>query len=420
MDTTISYSEHGLRAREPVITDLMLRALGNTELLSLAAGFTDNETLPGELIEKAVHQLRREDPGQTFLQYGPNRGRPGLLHQTAAYLDGLEAGTKLADEASIFICNGSQQALYLAVQTLCDPGDVILVETPTYFVFLEMLAGLGVKPVAIPAREDGAPDWEALPGLLRSLPRERVKALYLVSYFSNPSSRSLSEREKSTLAGILQREDFLMPVLEDAAYRELWFDQPHEAPSLFAMQEWEAFPKLYCGTFTKPFATGLKIGYGVCSDSEWRQRMLWLKGHQDFGSAHFNQAILETVLANGDYPKHLERLRAHYRSKARTMGAALENSGLRERGWSWEAPRGGLYYWLRGPDHLDTAIGSPFCDACVDAGVLYVPGDLCFSEGTMKNHVRLSFGSLPEPKLGAAVERFASVAPGTNDSSGGG
>lgn len=253
---------------------------------------------------------------------------------------------------------------------------------------------------------------EAFAAVLNSLPREKVKGLYMVSYFSNPSSRSLSLEEKAGLARVLREVEFMVPVLEDAAYRELWFDKPHPAPDVFGVDEFDEFPKLYCGTFTKPFATGLKIGYGRCSDREWLQRMLWLKGHQDFGSSNFAQAILEQVLSGDKYAGHLQRLRAHYREKARIMGEALCGSLLAKHGWSWNEPDGGLYYWMKGPAHLDTAIGSPFCDACVAAGVLYVPGDLCFSEGTLKNHVRLSFGSLPADRLAPAVERFCAAVEG--------
>ena len=310
--------------------------------------------------------------------------------------------------------NGSQQALYLAMQALCDPGDVILVQQPTYFVFLELLRGLGIEAISMPVCADGGIDMEALPGFLLNLKSrykvQRIKAVYLNSYFCNPSSRSMSVEEKRTFGRVLHKNGLVLPVLEDAAYRELWFGKPWPAPSVFSLPEYEDFPKLYLGTFTKPFATGLKVGYGICSDEEWLGKMLSLKGHQDFGSAHFNQAILETVMAADEYRPHLERLRAHYLAKAKIMGDVLGASPLRSLGWEWETPQGGLYYWLKAPESFDLSIGSAFCERCVSDGVLYVPGDLCMAENKPKNRARLSYGSLAKEKLEEATMRFIRVA----------
>ena len=179
---------------------------------------------------------------------------------------------------------------------------------------------------------------------------------------------------------------------------------------MLALEAWNEFPKLYTATLTKPFATGLKVGYGLCSDREWLGKMLHVKGHQDFGSANFNQAILEHALASGDYDRQLALLRPAYARKMRALHAALVAGGLREHGWRWDEPAGGLYLWLRAPETIDTGLDSAFCRACLDAGVLYVPGELCFGDRVVKNHIRLSFGVLDEAALAEAGARFARVA----------
>jgi 2-aminoadipate transaminase len=176
------------------------------------------------------------------------------------------------------------------------------------------------------------------------------------------------------------------------------------------MRAWAAFPKLYLSTLTKPFASGLKVGYAVCTDPDWRARMLHVKGHHDFGSANFNQAICEHVLANGAFDAQLARIRPAYESKMRALHEALEREGLRKLGWHWEVPEGGLYLWLRAPAALDTGLESRFCHACIEAGVLYVTGDHCFGDDPPRNHARLSFGVLAEPELAVAAQRFVAVA----------
>lgn len=410
-----AFSRLGLRAQPPTIARLMTLALENPALLSLAAGFTDNVTLPVAAVQSAVAALAQSPGDPEYLQYGTNRGRPGLRRLLAARLCGLEAGLdpKTVNDG-FFITNGSQQALYLAMQVLCEPGDIVLVDRPSYFVYLEMLAGLGVRALSLPVDFGGRIDGVALDTLLSALisrgEGSRIKAVYFVSYFSNPSARSLDESEKTAIATSLAKAGLIVPVVEDAAYRELHFAQPHAAASVLTLPAWRRFPRLYLSTLTKPFATGLKIGYGTCTDADWLARLLHVKGHHDFGSANFNQAICEQVLANGGLDAQLAVIRPAYERKMRALNDALVAEGLRELGWNWAVPTGGIYLWLAGPAGIDTGMTSGFCRACIEAGVLYVPGDLCFGDNPPRNYARLSFGVLGEKDLAEAARRFVSVA----------
>ncbi len=412
---SITFSKIGREIQSPVIVDLMARALANPELLSLAAGFTDNAVLPRELVGRFATELTQVGQADEPLQYGPNQGRLRLRElscEVIASHPGENAGA--FDPEQMFITNGSQQALYLAVQALCDFGDIVLVEEPSYFVCLEMLKGLGIRPIGIPCDDAGAIQPEAMEALLKKLDadgeRERVKAVYLVSYFCNPSSRSLELEEKQAVAKVLLDAGYVVPVMEDAAYRELYFDAPHAAPSIISMPEFDAFPKLYLGTYTKPFATGLKVGYGLCTHPEWLEKILGIKGHQDFGSAHFNQALIERVLDAGLYAEHLVGIRKHYAHKAQVLEAELIAGGLPERGWRWETPKGGLIIWARAPAGSDLRMESVFCQRCIEQGVLYVPGNLCFSSGEPWHCARLASGALPEDRLREAAQRFVAVA----------
>lgn len=412
---TPAFSSLGLRSQPPTIARLMNLAIENPALLSLAAGFTDNATLPVAAVRSAMDALATSSGEPEYLQYGTNRGRTGLRRLLAERLCGLEAGLDLkAVNEGFFITNGSQQALYLAMQVLCEPGDIVLVDRPSYFVYLEMLAGLGVRALSLPVDCDGRIDGVALDNLLSALVARgegsRIKAVYFVSYFSNPSARSLEEGEKTAIAASLAKAGLIVPVVEDAAYRELHFQQPHAAASVLTLPAWRRFPRLYLSTLTKPFATGLKIGHGTCTDADWLARILHVKGHHDFGSANFNQAVCEQVLANGGLDEQLAIIRPAYERKMRTLHEALIAEGLRELGWSWAVPAGGLYLWLMGPTGIDTGMTSGFCRACIETGVLYVPGELCFGDNPPRNYARLSFGVLGEKDLAEAARRFVSVA----------
>ena len=411
----VRYSALGDRVRDPVIVQLMKTALSRPGMLSLAAGFTDNAVLPAGLVLREVERLTDRAGLPEYLQYGINPGRPGLREQVAQFLSTYPGEDNLnLDPEQVIITNGSQQALYLSVQVLCDPGDVILVERPSYFVFLEMLKGLGVEAVSIPAREDGSMDIEGLRGMLSGFTERgeqgRLKAIYCIGYFANPSSRCVPEADKRQLGLLLQEMDYALPVIEDAAYRELYYESPYSAKSILSLPEFDGLPSLYTGTFTKPFATGMKVGYACCTDSSWLKKILNVKGHHDFGTANFNQAIIESVLQQGLYPGFLEGLRVHYRKKMQLLDEALRDGGLLSAGWTWDFPQGGLLLWLRGPNGLDTSIGSPLSEACLKKNVLYVPGDLCFADEVPLNYVRLSIGALAEEQLEEAARRFAAAA----------
>jgi 2-aminoadipate transaminase len=409
------FSSLGQRAEPPTIARLMTMALENPGLLSLAAGFTDNATLPTALVADAARALASRTGEPEHLQYGTNQGRGGLRRLLAERMATVETGIDAVEtQRALFITNGSQQALYLAVQVLCEPGDIVLVDRPSYFVFLEVLKGLGVEARSLPTDPTGHIDGAALDRMLGELHRSgkaaRVKAVYFVSYFSNPSARSLEEAEKTEIAVALRRHDLVVPVIEDAAYRELYFTTPHAARSVVTLPAWAPFPKLYTATLTKPFATGLKVGFGLCSDDAWLRKMLHVKGHHDFGTANFSQALLEHALASGGYDAQLRRIRPAYEAKMRALHEALEATGLRSSGWYWSQPAGGLYLWLRAPENLDTSLDSAFCRACLEAGVLYVPGELCFGDEAPRNFARLSFGVLGERDLVEAGRRFGATA----------
>lgn len=418
----------GRRARPPAITALMQTALETPGLLSLAAGFTDNATLPATALAEALAGLRAGAADTEFLQYGTNAGRPGLRAALAARVLAQDAGPAApppapgavaARAAETFVTNGSQQALYLAIQTLCEPGDLVLVDRPSYFVFLELLGGLGVEARSLPVDAAGRLDPEALGVMLRQLhaagERPRLKAVYFVSWFSNPSGRTLAPAERRALAATLRAEDCVVPVIEDAAYRELGFDPAAASaqPGVLGDPSWDGFPRLYTGTLTKPFATGLKVGYGLCDDPRWRAAMLHVKGHHDFGTANFAQALLEHALATGAFDAQLDRLRRAYREKRDALHAALARGGLAALGWRWRVPEGGLYLWLEGPAGLETGGDSEFCRTCLEERVLYVPGELCHGDQAPKNTVRLSYGVLSPAALAEAGARFCRAAERT-------
>lgn len=412
---TPALSALGQRARLPAVARLMKSALENPNLLSLAAGFTDNSTLPLAEFVAAAQSLAARAGEPEYLQYGTAQGRPELRRMLATRLKYWEP--TLVDnsiESRFMITNGSQQALYIAVQSLCNPGDIVLVDRPSYFAFLDVVSGLGARCRSLPFDSAGRLAESELDAFLTELKcsgdAARVKAVYLVSYFSNPSGRSLAEADKAMLGRVLARHDLIVPLLEDVAYRELFFDTPHSSRSGLTLPEWQGFPQVYFATLTKPFSTGAKVGYAYCTDGKWLAQMLAIKGTHDFGTSNYAQALFEEIIRNGGFDTHLPKVRRGYKAKMLALHGALVEGGLRELGWTWDVPGGGMYLWLRAPAAINTGMDGEFCRACVEEGVLYVPGDLCFGDQPETHWIRASYGVLSPDQLRVAGQRLARVA----------
>lgn len=412
---SLSYSDLGNRSRKAMISDLMDRAVSNPHLLSLAAGFTANQLLPVDIVKNVFNQLieRSKDTlNHEYLQYGTTQGRLHLRQAIAKRFASFQDEIPDSFQAShIAITNGSQQALYLTIQVLCNPGDIVLVESPSYFVFLELLQGLGVHPVAIPTLSNGHIDFHGLDTILHDLQKnqqiQKIKALYLVSYYSNPSTKCLSTPEKAGFGPLFDKYNIHPVVMEDAAYRELFFETPHPSPSIHSIPSLSNYTRIYFGTFTKSFSTGLKVGFACSSDKDLLDKILSTKAHQDFGSANFNQAIIEAMLENNYYDPYLNQQRLFYQKKARILSQALKDEGLERCGWKWSEPQGGLFIWLQGPSNIDTSAQGKLCNSCIEKGVIYVPGNLCFANSQPNNCIRLSYGILQPEALQEASKRLA-------------
>ena len=226
-------SKLGRRTSEPPISWLMKQALQRPGLISLAAGFTDNPTLPVRETGAIVEGLLRGKKGQPHLQYGTTPGDTRLRQLTAArlaHLDNRSAKTAAYAPDRLLITHGSQQLLYILSEILFDPGDLVLVEDPSYFVYLGIMQSHGIRGRGIRLEADGI-DLAYLEATLNQLQQAgelpRLKALYLVSYHSNPAGITTSATKKAAALKLLRRYEKAaghpIYLIEDAAYRELRF-----------------------------------------------------------------------------------------------------------------------------------------------------------------------------------------------------
>lgn len=417
----VRLSHRALWASEQAISYLMAQGVENRDVISLAAGLVDEQSLPVQLCRDLSSELFADDrQARAALQYGTTPGAEALRIEVLKHLSRLEGGAvgDLGVNANqVVLTTGSQQLLTSLADVLLDPGDICLVSAPTYFVFLGVLNGVGARTVAIPSDDDGMKVDLLAEELERIAARgelNRVKLIYIVSDFENPSGLCLSaERRKQVveLAKRWSREQRIF-VLEDAAYRELRYDGD-PLPSQWSFDH-DRDTVILAQTFSKSFSPGVRVGYGVLPQALVAP-VCNRKGNEDFGSAHLNQQLLALALRSGRYQQHVEQVRQSYRVKRDAFLAALAEEFRDIPEVHWVHPDGGLYVWMTLPDDLPTGFDSPLFHAAVkEHKVMYVPGELGYpstgnADVVCRSQMRLSFGVQSNEGLREGARRLAAA-----------
>ncbi len=410
------FSEAGKRTAAPEISWLMAQALETPGLISLAAGFVDQESLPHELVSSEVAELLSEPVcGRAMLQYGTTQGDEGLrrmLNQRLHEEGVLNSGASI-DPSHFIMGSGSQQILYLLAETMLDEGDIVLMEAPTYFVVLGAMQSRGAQPVGIDIDEGGlVPEkLDRTLGELESIGQlERVKLLYCMTYAGNPHGVTLKEERRPVILNILRQyreRGYSILLLEDAAYRRLNYTAP---PAPIKSLDVENDLVVYTESFSKSLSPGLRLGFGV-GPKDIIDKLIHIKGNHDFGSSNMSQMILKRILEVGAFDRHVEMLRLLYEKKCSI--ALNVFSTTMPAGSALPHPHGGFYIWATLPDEFDTGPKSEIFQQAVQSKVLYVPGSLCYSsdrpESKCSSSMRISYGQIGQEALKEGCERLAGV-----------
>jgi 2-aminoadipate transaminase len=402
------------------ISYLMTKALAHPELVSLAAGFVDLHSLPVDATRTAaLAMLSEETAARTALQYNATSGDPALRRQVLERVLAQDAAANgggrptrapgSVDLDRVVLTAGSNQLLFLVCEALLDPGDIVLCDSPTYFVFTGMLRGMGARAIGI-ASDAGGMRADALDAELARLEvsgeLSRVKAIYAMSYYDNPRSVTLARERRSEIVRIAKTRATASPiyVIEDAAYRELRF-AGDDLPSLFSDPESDDCV-IYAGTFSKSFSPGVRVGFGILPPALVAP-VLALKGNLDFGSPNLNQRLISEVLRLGLYEPHVAMLRALYARKRDAMCAAIDRELAGAS--TYVRPEGGLYVWLQLAANVDTGPNGPLFACALEEGMLYVPGEYCFPDPTRESRscMRLSFGVQTEERIATGIACLA-------------
>ena len=382
---------HGMTASE-------IRALfavaSRPEVVSLAGGMPNISGLPLDAVADSLHTLTASR-GATAMQYGSGQGDPLLREQICAVmrLEGIDAHP---DDVCVTV--GSQQAVDLVTRIFCDPGDVVLVEAPSYVGALGVFRAYECDVVHVETDDDGL-----VPDALRDAVRRvrasgrRIKLVYTVPNFSNPAGVTLSLPRRRELLDLCAEEGLL--VLEDNPYGLLGF----ESEPMRALRADDADRVIYLGSFSKTFAPGFRVGW-VLAPHAVREKLVLAQESATLCPPTFSQLAVSAYLTACDWQGQIKQFCEMYRERRDALLAALTDT--MPPGISWTMPTGGFYVWLTLPDGLDAKAMLP---RAVTARVAYVPGTAFFADGSGARHLRLSYCYPPPDRITEGVHRLGAV-----------
>ena len=370
----------------------IFKLLGKPGMISFAGGNPSMNALEPEII-RGLSSEAIDRYGANILQYGGTEGLPGLRSQIAAYLKDT-AGVRASAENTLPVQGGSQ-AFDLLLKALINPGDVILVESPTFLGAIQAMHTYNARLIPMPMDEQGV-IIEAAEELVK---QHKPKLMYVIPTFQNPTGRTLSRDRRKALAEMAGKYGFV--IAEDDPYRDLRYSG-EALPSISSFDE-EGWV-VYMSSFSKYIAPGLRLGAAVVPDASLLRKMVIGKQSVDVHSPLLTQAIVELYLEKGLLPGHLERICGEYRVQ---LSAMLDGFRYLPDGVAHTVPEGGLFVWASLPEGMNAL---EKLQRAIEKNVAFVPGTHFYPDGGHHNTFRLNFSmqsveniALGMQKLGEAL-----------------
>jgi 2-aminoadipate transaminase len=390
-------SRAAARMTQSAIRKMGTLVAAGRDIVSFAPGYPAPETFAwDEFRAIAAELLASRDGG--VLQYGPTRGYRPLLET----ISGLQRkrGIETAIE-ELLITTGSQQGLDLVARVLIDPGDVILVELPTYVGAITAFRNVQAAMVGIPQERDGI-DLDALDATWARLTGEgrRIKFLYVVPNFQNPTGLLIGLDKRRRLLEWAERRDVL--IVEDDPYRDLYFEDSASEEDVRPIKADDRSGRIvYLSSFSKTLAPGYRVAW-LSAAPPLVGKFEMAKQAEDLLTGSLDQRVVHEACRRGVLDRQIPLLRRHYAAKRDVMQRAL----TRELGdlATWPQPNGGFFLWLTLPPSIDA---DRMIARAVEEGVVYVAGEAFYVNGEGKNTLRLSFSAPTPERIEIGVTRLA-------------
>ena len=346
------------------------------EIVSLAGGMPNLSAIPMGVMASLVEKLISEN-GQEALQYGSGQGHPKLREQICDVmaLEGIRANPD-----DILVTTGSQQALDLISRIFIDPGDVVLVEAPSYVGALGTFAQYEARVVHVEMDQSGLSP-EALRNAIKTLRYQglRIKFLYLIPNYQNPTGVTMPSERRAEILDICREEKIF--VVEDNPYGLLGFDRP--APNAMRAQDSENV--IYLGSFSKTIVPGFRVGWALVPQA-LREKLVIASESSILCPSNFSQLAISSYLADQPWRDQIASFVELYRARRDAMLESLDQYFPKSA--TWTRPGGGFYVWVTLPPEIDTKALMP---EAIVAKVAYVPGSAFYADGLGSWSMRLSY-----------------------------
>lgn len=370
----------------------LLKLTEKPEVISFAGGLPAPELFPiKEIME--VNKKVLEEEGAEALQYTTTEGYAPLREWIAKRMNTTMGTSFEADD--ILLTHGSQQALDLTGKVFLDKDDVVLCESPTYLAAISAFKAYDCKFAEVPTDDEGMiPD--ELEKIIENT--DRIKIIYVIPDFQNPTGRSWSLERRKRLAEIAMKHQIV--VIEDNPYRELRF----EGESLPSIKSFDRIGCVLClGTFSKIFCPGYRIGW-IAGDREVIRKYVLVKQGADLQCNTIAQREIARYLELYDIDKHISGIRKVYKVRRGLMLKTIEEEF--PKGITFTRPEGGLFGWVELPPHVNAR---DVLVKCLEKNVAFVPGGSFFPNGGKENTMRLNFSNMPEDRIVEGLKCLASV-----------
>jgi len=394
INTEEFYSVLASKMKASIIREI-LKLVKNPEVISLAGGMPDPATFPVKEIKEISQNIFTKKSAQA-LQYSTTEG---LAELRQCILDYLAKDGNNGELENIIISSGSQQGLDLVGKTFLDPGDIAIVELPSYLAALNAFHSYGGELVGIPMDEEGM-QMDILEKKLIRLKNEskKVKFIYTISNFQNPAGVTMSLARRKKIIEIARKFDVF--IVEDNPYEKLRFEG-EPIPSIYSLENNGLVVSL--GTFSKILCPGLRLAW-VLGNKEIIGKMAILKQATDLCTSIFNQLIAYEYFQLGKLEENIKSNIQIYKKKRDVMLNALEKYFPKEA--TWTKPQGGFFVVATLPEYIDT--GEMFKEA-IEENVAYVPGAPFFADGKGQNTMRLSFCFPSVEDIDIGIKRLGSL-----------
>ena len=373
----------------------ILKIIQRSNVISLAGGMPDPATFPAKEINQVTQQILTKNSARA-LQYSSTEGLPELRE---LILNWFSEDNKKLGLDNIVITSGSQQGLDLVSKVLLNPGDIVIVELPSYLAALNAFRSYGGEMRGISMDDEGV-EVDILEETLTQLKKEgkKVKFIYTISNFQNPAGVTMSLPRRKRILEIARK--FEVFILEDNPYDKLRFEG-EPLPSIYSLDN-EGYV-ISLGTFSKILCPGLRLAW-VLGNKKIIEKIVIMKQATDLCTTILNQLIVYEYCRQNDIDKNIESNIKIYRKKRDVMLNALSKYFPSEA--SWTKPEGGFFIFVTLPEYID--VDEMFPEA-IEEGVAYVSGSAFFANGKGKNTMRLSFCYPKEEDIEEGIKRLGKV-----------